>query len=1387
MSHKRREILLIEDNPGDVRLIREMLAEVPGVSWELESTGRLSTGLKYLDKQQPDIILLDLGLPDSQGLETLGKICSKTTTVPIVVLTGLNDEAIANQAVHNGAQDYLLKGDINGRALWRVIRYAIERKRAEETLLEAKEFSESLIASARDGITVLDNRGVHIDVNNAICEMTGFLREELIGAGLPHPYWPPERYEEIDRAFQRTMAGDFTDIELTFMRKNGERFPVIVSPASIKDQQGNVISYFATVKDITERKRIEEELIKSESKYRSLVETAGAGVVSGDLQGNITFVNETFCQMLGYSLEEMVGKPFVDFVNPDDKAWVWDRFLLGLAHPELEHHVEFRVIHKKGHSLWLSSNPTPIFHKGELIGGNAIIHDITSRKQSEEALKESEEKYRLLAENASDIIWTIDMNLRFTYMSPSIERIRGYTVEEVMDQSLEEVFTPSSVETVVKAFTEELAIESLETKDLSRARTLELELTCKDSSTVWCEVKASFIRDADGQPVGIIGVAREITERREAEEALRQSEERYRTILDDMEESYYETDLTGNFTIVNDALCRHLGYSREEMMGMNYLAYTPPEDVKRVSQSSNQVYRTGKPVKFFPREMIRKDGSRTFTESSIFPLRNESGKIIGWRGVGRDVTERKKAEEILRESEDRYRDLVDHSNDLICTHDLDGRILSANPLASRVLGYSLDSILQKNVRDFLLPEFRKGFDAYLAEIQKQGAVEGLLTVQTATGERRIWEFNNTLRIEGVAAPVVRGMARDITERKLAEQALRESEEKYRTLFDSTADGILIADLETRQFQYANPAICRMLGYTEEELRTMDVAAIHPKEDLPRVLAEFEAQARGDKTLAPELPCLRKDGTIVYADINAVSITVDGRKCNAGFFRDITQRKKADEDIRIKDKTIHSSINATALGDLEGNLMYVNPAFLEMWGYNKNEEVLGKPTVGFWQEQDKVKEIIEALQSKGGWRGELIAKRKDDSYFDVQLSANMVFDETGKPICMSASFIDITKRKKAEQQALVNAKLASVGELVAGVAHEINNPLTGIIGYAQLLAESQNVPQNVKEDLQKIYEESQRTVKIVKNLLGFARQYKPEKNLVDINELLERTLELEAYKMRTSNIELSTKLAADIPLMLADYNQLQQVILNIITNAQHAIADTRRKGKITVTTDNIEDCVRISIADNGTGISPENMTKIFDPFFTTKPEGSGSGLGLSVCHGIITEHGGNIYAESTPDKGTTFIIELPVATGEQAVIKEKEPARKKSRRPRRKMTGNILIAEDEPSIRAVLTRTLSANGYQVQTVSDGKAALGKLAKNVYDLIFTDLKMPGMSGRELYQVIKKKHPNSAEKVVFITGDVMTGDTHAFLASTGRPYLVKPFYSNDVTDIIEKVLGS
>jgi PAS domain S-box-containing protein len=267
------------------------------------------------------------------------------------------------------------------------------------------------------------------------------------------------------------------------------------------------------------------------------------------------------------------------------------------------------------------------------------------RKRAEEALLESERRYRLLAENVCDVIWTMDINFKYTYLSPSIQHLRGYSVEEAMAQKIEDVLTPTSLKVIGEVLLEERGIESSEQKDLSRSRTVLLELKCKDGTTVWTEVKITTLRDSDGQPIEFIGVTRDITERKRAEEVLRESEERYRSILDNIEDGYFEVDLAGNFTFFNDSLLRELGYSQEEMMGMNNRQYMDKETVKRVYQAFNRVYTTGESYKAYDWELTRKDGSKIIHESSISLMRDAQGERIGFRGVTRNITGKKKAEE----------------------------------------------------------------------------------------------------------------------------------------------------------------------------------------------------------------------------------------------------------------------------------------------------------------------------------------------------------------------------------------------------------------------------------------------------------------------------------------------------------------------------------------------------------------------------------------------------------------------------------------------------------------------------------------------------------------------------------------------------------------------
>ena len=374
-----------------------------------------------------------------------------------------------------------------------------------------------------------------------------------------------------------------------------------------------------------------------------------------------------------------------------------------------------------------------------------------------------------------------------------------------------------------------------------------------------------------------------------------------------------------------------------------------------------------------------------------------------------------------------------------------------------------------------------------------------------------------------------------------------------------------------------------------------------------------------------------------------------------------EMKRAEEGLRIKDWAIESALNAIAISDLAGNLNYVNPAFLKLWGYSSPAEVLGKSAEGLWQIGEKAAEVIETLRILGGWSGELAALRKDGALFNVNVAASMILDASGSPICMMASFVDITESKRAEEEKrnllgqLVRAeKLAAVGELIAGVAHEINNPLTGIVGLSELLLREnkENLDEDTKKDLKSIFESSERIKKIVRNLLRFARREAPERKDVSVNELLERVLSIRDYEMKVKNVELKKNYQLDLPLVMADPSQLEQVFLNLITNAEYAIHDNQGKaGTLTIATSVVPDnaggkTVVIEFSDTGPGIPSDVLPKIFDPFFTTKPVGKGTGLGLSVSYGIVKEHKGEIYGRNRAEGGAVFTIELPVGGGNE---------------------------------------------------------------------------------------------------------------------------------------------
>jgi two-component system NtrC family sensor kinase len=377
-------------------------------------------------------------------------------------------------------------------------------------------------------------------------------------------------------------------------------------------------------------------------------------------------------------------------------------------------------------------------------------------------------------------------------------------------------------------------------------------------------------------------------------------------------------------------------------------------------------------------------------------------------------------------------------------------------------------------------------------------------------------------------------------------------------------------------------------------------------------------------------------------------------------------------------------------------------------------------------------------------------------------------------------------KKAQALLIQSEKLSALGELIAGVAHELNNPLTAVMGYAQLLQGAQGISERMERDLRKIHLQAQRAARIVRSMLTFARQHRPEQRCVEVNSVLEQVLELRSYQLRVNNIRLVTDLGDEPLEVLADVNQLQQVFLNLINNAQDAIVDGPGKGQLAVTSRRVADVVRLEFADNGPGIPAEHMGNLFSPFFTTKDIGKGTGLGLSICYGIVRQHRGRIWAESEAGHGATLIVELPVSPREteaRAEMATPQPLETL-------VTGRLLVVDDEEEVTELLYRLLSDDGHEVEAALSGQTALEKILEaeasgNGYDLIVCDIKMPGIDGPRLYHEVRVRYPALAGRMIFFTGDTINLETHAFLERTGNRHVAKPFVVEELRKVVAEML--
>jgi PAS domain S-box-containing protein len=524
------------------------------------------------------------------------------------------------------------------------------------------------------------------------------------------------------------------------------------------------------------------------------------------------------------------------------------------------------------------------------------------------------------------------------------------------------------------------------------------------------------------------------------------------------------------------------------------------------------------------------------------------------------------------------------------------------------------------------------------------------------------------------------------------------------------------------------------------------------------------------------------------------LEIEVLKTAAALIGGAIEHAQAAERLRVSEELLrtvtHDAPVMLCLTDADDLLVFANRPYLEFCG-RRIEEVVGRG----WEQtvhRDDLPAVLEQSKRDHAERRpheiEYRMRRVDGEMRWVRERAMPRLTSSGAFIGFVSAIADITERKAAEseivrqREALYQSeKLSAMGSLLAGVAHELNNPLSVVVGQVQLLEETVTEPA-VLERARKILAAAHRCAKIVKTFLAMARRRPPERREVSLNAVIDSALEVVGYGLRTAGVEVTLDLAPDLPAFSADSDQLHQVVMNLVVNAQHALetVPAPRRLRIATAFDRATGQLRLTVTDNGPGISAEIRSRIFEPFFTTKPAGVGTGVGLPLCLGIVEAHGGRMAIEDAPGRGASVLVLLPYV----APLAEPEQA---APGPVVRPGLHILVVDDEVEIADTLAEILARDGHRADIVDNGAAALERLGRHHYDLVLSDLRMPGLDGAGIYGEIVRRHARLAARTVFITGDMLSDSARRFLAASGRPALHKPFDAVEVRRVVAEVAGA
>jgi PAS domain S-box-containing protein len=1079
-------------------------------------------------------------------------------------------------------------------------------------------------------------------------------------------------------------------------------------------------------REVKARQRVEEALLVREEQYRALVEQMGEGVLAGDRDTRITYVNPRMMELLGYTEEELLGKPFYELMDPEFKAGYLAR--IKLRHQGASEKYETFLNRKDGTKICFLLSAAPLRDsKGEVVGSFAVMSDVTEQRRAEEALRISEEKFRSVFETMQDVYYRGDADGRLTLISPSGAKLLGY-------QSPEELVGCDIAETMyLNPLDRETFLAALHERGF--VRDFEVALKKRDGTPVLVSHNSHFNRNDQGVVVGVEGIFFDITERKQVQEALKQSEERYRLIVDNVQDIIFTHLPDGTISFVSGSVSQ-LGYAAENTVGHSIFEFMHPEDGDIARQAFLGIVNEHKSCRIEIR-VLHKDGYYLWMEEHGDPV-IQGGQLVQATCVLRDATERKMAQYALEQSEDKYRRIINNIQDIIYSYLPDGTISFVSE-GIRRLGFEPAEIIGHPVLEYLHPDDRANAAQMLQNAVLNNVHEHVECRVRTKGGAYVWiEENSESTFQDGELVQVNAVVRDISDRVIAQTALRESEEKYRWLVEQLSEGIMVSDFNN-VITFVNPRMADMLGYTVEELVGQQDTFLMGEAEIARNLRRAANRMRG-LSEQYEVQLTKKNGEKAHFMVSGTPLrNRTGEVIGSfGVCSDVTEWKRAEEELERLSTAIGQASDSIIITDTKGSILYANPASQKLTGIPLPDLLAGsleqlhpsKPNEGFSAQ------LWNTVLKGETWSGHLVHERADGTRYETTTTMSPVRDQAGQIQYVVTSSRDVTREGELEVQLRHSQRMEAIGVMAGGIAHDFNNILTPVMGYTEMALNRPGLDPKLANYLKEIASAGQRASELVQQILTFSRQAEQVKQPVLVESIIKESLKLLRAAI-PSTIAIRQRIGGMGIRVLGDASQIHQIVMNLCTNAFHPMRE--KGGVLGVTLEAIHleaplvllgatlpvgDFLRLMVSDTGRGIDEETRKKIFLPFFTTKNVGEGTGLGLSIVHGIVLGLGGGIALESQVGKGSTFSIYLPSAG---QIPREKTAAK----RATPSGSERLLIVDDESTIGSMMQDALTFIGYRVETSEHPVQALDWFRKDPtgYDLVITDLTMPGLTGVEL----------------------------------------------------------